>query len=81
MPKVEATMASHIWWPLSQELRLGMFESWSASSIFTKWVELIPLPSKSSKDSARGILEGVLNRYGAPGEILTNQGREFIGEF
>ena len=48
---------------------------------FTKWVELIPLPSKSSKDSARALLDGVLSRYGAPGEILTDQGREFQGEF
>ena len=48
---------------------------------FTKWVELIPLPSKSSRDSARGLLEGVLSRYGAPGEILTDQGKEFDGEF
>ena len=39
---------------------------------FTKWVELIPLPSKSSKDVARALLEGVLSRYGAPGEILTD---------
>ena len=29
---------------------------------FTKWVELIPRPTKSSKDSARGLLEGVLSR-------------------
>ena len=28
---------------------------------FTKWVELIPLPSKSSRDSARGLLDGVLS--------------------
>ena len=42
---------------------------------FTKWVELVPLPSKSSRDSARGLLEGVLSRYGAPGEILTDQGK------
>ena len=48
---------------------------------FTKWVELIPLPSKSSKDAARALLDGVLSRYGAPGEILTDQGREFQGEF
>ena len=48
---------------------------------FTKWVELIPLPSKSSKDAARGMLDGVQSRYGAPGEILTDQGREFQGEF
>ena len=48
---------------------------------FTKWVEFIPLPSKSSSDAARGLLECVLSRYGAPGEILTDQGREFQGEF
>ena len=48
---------------------------------FTKWIELIPLPSKSSRDSARGLLEGVLSRYRAPGVILTNQGKEFDGEF
>ena len=48
---------------------------------FTKWVELVPLPSKSSKDSARGLLENVLARYGAPGQILTDQGKEFQGEF
>ena len=46
---------------------------------FTKWV--IPLPSKSSKDAARALLDGVLSRYGAPGEVLTDQGREFQGEF
>ena len=48
---------------------------------FTKWVELIPLPSKSSLHSAHGLLEGVLSRYGAPGEILTDQGKEFGGAF
>ena len=48
---------------------------------FTKWVELIPLPSKSSKDSAYGLLEGVLSRYGARREVLTDQGREIMGEF
>ena len=40
---------------------------------FTKWVEQMPLPSKSSRDLARGLLQGVLSRYGAPGEILTDQ--------
>ena len=48
---------------------------------FTKWVELIPLPSKSSKDATRALLVGVLSRYGARGEVLTDQGREFQGEF
>ena len=31
---------------------------------FTEWVEFIPLPSKSSKNSARGLLDGVLSRWG-----------------
>ena len=44
-------------------------------------MELIPLPSKSSRDSPRGLLDGVLSRYGAPGEILADQGTEFKGEF
>ena len=47
---------------------------------FTKWVELIPLPSNSSKDSARGLVVGLLSRYEAPREVLTDQGREFMGE-
>ena len=48
---------------------------------FTKWVELIPLPSKSSKDSVRSLLEGMLSRYEALRELLTDEGREFMGEF
>ena len=48
---------------------------------FIKWVELISLPSKSSKDATGGLLDGMLSRYGARGEILTDQGREFQGEF
>ena len=48
---------------------------------FTKWIELIPLPSKSFQDSPRGLLEGVLSRYEARGVILTDQGPEFDGDF
>ena len=48
---------------------------------FSKWVELIPLPSKSSANATRGLLEGVISRYGAPDEVLTDQGGEFQGEF
>ena len=47
----------------------------------TKWIELIPVPSKSSKGAARGLLEGVLSRFGAPGEVITDMGGEFQGEF
>ena len=48
---------------------------------FPESVELIPLPSSSSKASLRGLLERVLSRYGASGEVLIDQGREFIGDF
>ena len=47
---------------------------------FSKWVELIPLPSESSANAARGFLE-VLSRYGAPGEVVTDRGGEFQAEF
>ena len=47
---------------------------------FSKWVELIPLPSKSFANAARGFLE-VLSRYGAPGEVVTHRGGEFQAEF
>ena len=44
---------------------------------FSKWVELIPLKSKTSAGTAHGFLEGVPSRYGAPGEVITDQGGEF----
>ena len=45
----------------------------------TKWVELIPLPSKSSSHVATAFLENILARYGVPGEVITDQGTEFQG--
>ena len=47
----------------------------------TKWVELIALPRKTASNFARAFLENVLSRYGVPGEVLTDQGSEFKGEF
>jgi transposase InsO family protein len=47
---------------------------------FTKWVELVPIPEKSSFYTAAA-LNGVLTRFGAPAEVLTDQGEEFQGEF
>jgi hypothetical protein len=48
---------------------------------FTKWVELVPIPEKSSFYTAAALLKGVLTRFGAPAEVLTDQGEEFRGEF
>ena len=46
----------------------------------TKWVELLALPTKSLAGVARSFLENVVARYGAPREVLTNRGTEFLGE-
>jgi hypothetical protein len=43
---------------------------------FTKWVELVPIPEKSSFYTAAA-LKGDLTRFGAPAEVLTDQGEEF----
>jgi hypothetical protein len=40
---------------------------------FTKWVELVPIPEKSSFYTAAA-WKGVLTRFGAPAEVLTDQG-------
>jgi hypothetical protein len=47
---------------------------------FTQWVELVLIPEKSSFYTAAA-LKGVLTRFGAPAEVLTDQGEEFQGEF
>jgi hypothetical protein len=47
---------------------------------FTKWVELVPILKKLSFYTAAA-LNGVLTRFGAPAEVLTDQGEEFQGEF
>ena len=47
---------------------------------FSKWIELAPIPDKTSQHTAAA-LRGVLCRYGAPAEVLTDQGEEFQGAF
>ncbi len=48
---------------------------------FSKWIELVPSPDKSSKGVAYAFLDRVLSHFGAPVEVLTDQGIEFQGEF
>jgi hypothetical protein len=47
---------------------------------FIKWVELVPIPEKSSFYIAAA-LKGILTWFGAPAEVLTDQGKEFKGKF
>jgi hypothetical protein len=48
---------------------------------FTKWIELVALLDKFSEGAAYSFLDRVLSRFGAPAEVLTDQGWEFLGEF
>jgi hypothetical protein len=48
---------------------------------FSKWIELVALPDKFSERTAYSFLDHVLSRFGAPAEVLTDQGREFLGDF
>ena len=48
---------------------------------FSKWIELVALLDKFSEGAAYAFLDRVLSRFGAPAEVLTDQGREFLGEF
>jgi hypothetical protein len=47
---------------------------------FIKWVELVPIPKKTSEHTAAA-LKRVLRMFGAPAEVLTDQGNELLGEF
>ncbi len=48
---------------------------------FSKWIELVPSPNKSSEGVAYAFLDRVLSHFGAPAEVLTDQGTKFQGEF
>ena len=49
--------------------------------LFSKWVELVAIPTKESCETARVFRQYVLCRYGAPAEVMTDWGTEFRGEF
>ena len=44
---------------------------------FTKWAEAVPLKEHTATTCATAILQTWAARYGAPKELLTDQGREF----
>ena len=48
---------------------------------FSKTMVLEPLPTKEAKHTAFAFERGVLARFGACAEVITDQGREFEGEF
>ncbi len=48
---------------------------------FSKWVEVIPLKTKTSAEVARRFLHNVVSRYGAPIAVRSDKGGEFRGDF
>jgi hypothetical protein len=44
---------------------------------FSKWIELVPSPDKSSEGVAYAFLDKVLSHFGALVEMLTDQGTKF----
>jgi hypothetical protein len=48
---------------------------------FSKCLELVSLPNCSSEGTAYAFLDKMFNGFGAPIEVLTNQGMEFHGDF
>ena len=48
---------------------------------FSKWIELVALTQKFVELAATSFLNRVLARFGASAEVLTDQGREFLGAF
>ena len=47
---------------------------------FSRWVEVFPLRDKSASEVAYHVLHGIISRYGACAEIVTDGGGEFQGE-
>jgi hypothetical protein len=48
---------------------------------FSKWVELVALPDKSSHNTSQAFLRQVLSKFGACVECFTDQGSKFKGKF
>jgi hypothetical protein len=48
---------------------------------FLKWLELVLLPNCNSEGYAYAFLNRMFNRFGAPIDVLTNQGTKFCGDF
>ena len=48
--------------------------------LYTKWVEAVPIPSKSAMVVARALFYNLFSSLGAPKRILSDNGREFCNQ-
>ena len=44
---------------------------------FTKWIEVFPVRTQTSEETARTVVDGFISRFGCPMEIVTDQGKCF----
>ena len=44
---------------------------------FTKWVEVIPLPSQTAEETARAAVNSFFSRFGVPFQLFSDQGKNF----
>ena len=47
------------------------------SDNFSKWLELLPLPSQTAEVTAQALVDQFCTRFGFPNQIVTDQGRNF----
>lgn len=52
----------------------------TAQDFLSKWPESKTVPTKSAAEVAEFIEEFIFSRFGCPIELITDQGREFLGE-
>ena len=45
---------------------------------FTRWMEAVPLKTMTAVDCARALVETWIVRYGAPSDVVSDQGRQFV---
>ncbi len=76
--------ASRLFGTISVDLVVGIkasAEGYTAMlvvvDVFSRWIEVVPLKSKSSKEVARGLVEGWFMRYGVPDKIISDKGGEY----
>ena len=48
---------------------------------YSKWVEVIPLRKADAAGTSREFLLNIISRFGVPGEVITDNGTPFKGEF
>eukprot|EP00775_Hariotina_reticulata_P006347 gene6347-biopygen8143 len=52
-----------------------------AVEAFTKHLEAVPIRNKESATVAYALLHNVIAKFGAPGQVVTDSGSEFLGHF